>query len=534
MSQHIEYQRFRRGDSCTEEGCRSRKYYLENGRKFCQRGHEQAGFTQTQQDEDDWNTQGKKSRKQREQKERVERILSGQDAIDLYLQCYQLILWKQCNWLVNEKRFPSELETVVKDLWGLRVGKLFKAGEKSYGSVSGTFFSSASEAENTESDGKSVSSRRSRRSIAGEERMPKLIETLGLCYLGMLLMRLPTSLGDLFKWVTNEEMVYARATKEIPLEMRRKLPPPMVASFDIKAPLRGETLQTSVMQLVEFYKTQLNMIFPSINYPLVMYKHIRDLALPIEIYSGARRLSEMLEFDFSYPVSFTKNREASAYPELQIISAIVVATKLCYPFDDIARLPYSGSDPTAMKLDWTTWSEIMIQGPSKRLRRGEELKVTDKDVLKMSDGKIDDYLDWYQRTWIDDRDPKLPKQILDFFPLQDLPPRQPDDAESTDPINLLKKVQQHLIPIPHKSVGDGDKPGIRRPGEFYKRYRSPEELPDTAKAFFELAAQSAGTSVDMLVKSVFQVEVRLERWHRNERRNRAQGGRDEDSSSEDY
>lgn len=124
------------------------------------------------------------------------------------------------------------------------------------------------------------------------------------------------------------------------------------------------------------------------------------------MYSGARRLAEMLEFDFSYPVVFKKNREALAYPEIQIISAIVVAAKLCYPFDNIERLPYSGSDPTSMKMDWSKWRDIMIPGPSKRLRKGEELKITDKDVLTMSEAKMDDYLDWYQRTWIDDRDPK--------------------------------------------------------------------------------------------------------------------------------
>ena len=48
----------------------------------------------------------------------------------------------------------------------------------------------------------------------------------------------------------------------------------------------------------------------------------------------------------------------------------------------------------------------MSQVPSEGLKQGDEIKVTDADVLGMSEKKIDDYLDWYQRTWIDDRDPK--------------------------------------------------------------------------------------------------------------------------------
>ena len=114
----------------------------------------------------------------------------------------------------------------------------------------------------------------------------------------------------------------------------------------------------------------------------------------------------LLEFDFSYPILHKKAYESLAYPEIQIISIIVVVTKLCYPFDNIERLPQSEYDPTSLKINWGKWSDIMIPRPSKKLREGEELKVTDQDVLKMSDGKLDDYLDWYQRTWIDDREPK--------------------------------------------------------------------------------------------------------------------------------
>lgn len=41
MSSHVEYIRFRRPDACTEEGCRAKKYYIESGKKYCSRGHEQ-------------------------------------------------------------------------------------------------------------------------------------------------------------------------------------------------------------------------------------------------------------------------------------------------------------------------------------------------------------------------------------------------------------------------------------------------------------------------------------------------------------
>lgn len=104
----------------------------------------------------------------------------------------------------------------MRDLWGLRLGVLHSEAGAGGGSekFSTAGFSSASEAENTDSDAVSVGSRRSARSSrseAGREKVPKLVETLALCYLGMVLMRLPVSLGELHAWATRDEMGYMRA-----------------------------------------------------------------------------------------------------------------------------------------------------------------------------------------------------------------------------------------------------------------------------------------------------------------------------------
>jgi RNA polymerase I-specific transcription initiation factor RRN7 len=101
---------------------------------------------------------------------------------------------------------------VVRDLWGLRLGILHgEQGGDGGEQFSSLGFSSMSEGENTDSDGKSMISSRSRRSELGREKTPKLIETLALCYLGTLLMRLPTSIGEIVKWASRDEIVYTRA-----------------------------------------------------------------------------------------------------------------------------------------------------------------------------------------------------------------------------------------------------------------------------------------------------------------------------------
>jgi RNA polymerase I-specific transcription initiation factor RRN7 len=89
-----------------------------------------------------------------------------------------------------------------------------------------------------------------------------------------------------------------------------------------------------------------------------------------------------------------------------LVALTIIATKLCQPFDDIERTPEHDSDPGLLAINWKEWNNIMSGTEIDGLRRGEAADVTDVDVLKMSAQKMDDYMDWFQRTWIDDRDTK--------------------------------------------------------------------------------------------------------------------------------
>jgi hypothetical protein len=56
-------------------------------------------------------------------------------------------------------------------------------------------------------------------------------------------------------------------------------------------------------------------------------------------------------------------------------------------------------------------------------------------------------------------------------------------------VGRLKEVQKNLILQKFKPLTIGESEEIRRPGELYKRYRKVEELPENAKAFYELAGE---------------------------------------------
>ncbi|APA05763.1 hypothetical protein sscle_01g005330 [Sclerotinia sclerotiorum 1980 UF-70] len=511
MSSAIDYHKFRKGETCNEEGCRARKFYIEDGKKFCQRGHEQAGFTQTQQDEDDWNQQGKKSRRKREEKEQVEKVFGGRDATQLYLQCYQLILWKQIHWLVSVKGFPAELETVVRDLWELRLRVL--QGSRDVRSEYGTEFGSTTEGDDTDTDGTGYRSTTStimsrKRASRVKKNLPKLIETLGFCYLGILLLRLPTSLGEIYKWATRDEIIYTRAVKEIPKDMRTRLPGRYFRALEIHGILNGHRLHQTVFDMISFYNFNFEMVFPPINNKLLLHKHIRDLGLPVDIYTAVNHLTEILKYDFSYPIHNKRVYGTSGFPEYQLISLVVIATKLSQPFDDIVRHPDSDLDPTAARINWKKWQNIMAENPSQGLKRGDEIKITDGDVFKMTGAQMDDWMNWYHTTW-----------ILELFPLPDISVETTLGIVDPDPINRAKEVHKTLtLQKPAARVDDEERGGIVRPGEMYRRYRTVEELPESAKAFYEIAAKNVGTSLERLVHGVFTTEIQLEKWMLDERR----------------
>ena len=62
--------------------------------------------------------------------------------------------------------------------------------------------------------------------------------------------------------------------------MRSKLPGHFYSALEIRAPLKEASLYKTVLELVEFYHLQFEMVFPPLNYPLLLFKHIRDLGLP--------------------------------------------------------------------------------------------------------------------------------------------------------------------------------------------------------------------------------------------------------------
>lgn len=303
-----------------------------------------------------------------------------------------------------------------------------------------------------------------------------------------------------------------------------------------------------------FYEHHFDLAFPPLNAPLLLFKHIKDLALPskssknllsdvrlttsgivVTMFPAFRRMASLLSIDFSFPKSGHRQK-TSSLPEVSLISLLVVAVKLNHPFDNLPRHAHALTDLAVLKIDWEIWTEAHQShaariGPEGHLTRGSEINVTEDDVMTMSGEQMDDYLDWYECTWVDDeraeRKPRgLPKQLLDMFPTGRLDGSHPlpyiySDQKIREDESTEQKLAVVIGGLEMRDVISDGKDGevtddVRRIGNCYKRYRNVEDLSPHARMFHEAAADAVAIKLETLLAAVLQIEVWLIAWRRKQ------------------
>lgn len=162
------------------------------------------------------------ARREREIREREKRHLTGQAGKLLYLEALQLILRNQVLWLVREKGHRPELETVVRDLWDLRVrgaSSLVVPDDRASESELEVFSSQPTTPTTDDESGKVLKSKGRAESWDPERGLswpiPQVPTTIALCYLGCLLLRIPTRIGELVRWANNRNMPYKRSVSSL-------------------------------------------------------------------------------------------------------------------------------------------------------------------------------------------------------------------------------------------------------------------------------------------------------------------------------
>ncbi|KAJ6005449.1 hypothetical protein N7451_003393 [Penicillium sp. IBT 35674x] len=503
---------------CGQESCRERRYYLDNGQWFCRRGHLQEG-TQVEEDADDFGKLGRISRVKREKEEKSRKTARGRKAQTLLLQAYQIILWKQCYALIHDHGFPEQFEGVVRDLWALKLQDytsniIESTDDEDVDSEPELFSSQPSQ---NDEDEPSVTIRPTYHT------WPRISETVALCYLAAIIMQLPICLSDFYRLILRQDIPYIRPLKVVPREIKRQLPPEFTRILTVNRIPRVEVLHRTLRDIALRYQRKFGIELPPMNSPIIFYRHIKRLALPVDVYEIIQTLQKLLGFTFEYPeyLNDDKRIESLQLPEIQMMVLIVIATKLLFPFDNIPRNPATDLEPTAQGIDWQEWMRAQQQFESQKHREGKiglekAIQVSEADISRMEPHQLDEYLDWYEKEWLDTT--KDPHELAEMFAPSETEKQTPSRHESgagqsayTDEDKeldaLLRKVTEGIVSVP--IVPDQEGEIVARPGMWYRRYRRVSALPAEARPFHEIAAKLAGVSLHKLVRAVSAAEWRL-------------------------
>ncbi|KAL7268566.1 hypothetical protein RUND412_008808 [Rhizina undulata] len=539
---------YKRLSRCGIDGCKQTLFHVDDGQWFCKNGHLREGELEVEADDEGLAGHGAKATRIAKEKEKTTKILRGRRGFELYLQCYQLVLRKQVAWLVNEKGFPEDLEVIVRDLWTLRLQKLsstipsaedldsqekdpdgsidtFSAG---YSSQSSYLYTSGEESQ-VSSTASRLKRKRQRRKVPKSSDRPKLIVTIALCYLGLLLLRVGVCLGDMQRWMEEAGLVYLRAIREVPAEMKERLSAEYFIALDPRAIPPMGLLYHTVQELVQMLQLGFGVMFPSLNEVLLLKRFIQDLGLPPEIYTATQRLASYLSITFTWN-GLRPVKRVFDLPEAKLMSLVVIATKLLFSIDGIERTPWSNAEPAAIDLNWGAWDEFLRAGNDARrglLGRGHvvegelEVDVKEVDVFTMKDPELDRYMDWYEKTWVEPGESKLTEQILNLFPISREKPEDREDAERESEDcgveSRLKSLHQNTE-IRDAVPSEEENGNVVRPGDQYLLYSASHELPVQLQTLLQAAADLLAIPRDDLGMVVKHLEIKFREMVREDRK----------------
>ena len=260
------------------------------------------------------------------------------------------------------------------------------------------------------------------------------------------------------------------------------------------------------------------------------------ISMPIvELYIVVRRLASLLAVDFTFPKPGSRQRKSSL-PEIQLVSLLLIAVKLYHPFNSQPRHGRSLTEFGTLVIDWDSWGKSKIEYAARHqsarsLGRGNEINVNENDIMDMSGEQLDEYLDWYEKTWVKEDSQqssarRIPQPLLDMFPTGRPDGSSPVKVDfrqeaQADRIGLDQMLNTAVGSLQFRGIvleesADSSDDSVRRIGSFYKRYRTIEDLSPQARMFYEAAANSVGTSLTTLTIAVFQMERKLETFGKKE------------------
>ena len=216
----------------------------------------------------------------------------------------------------------------------------------------------------------------------------------------------------------------------------------------------------------------------------------------------------------------TNQRKSMRYmpPEIRVLGLALVITKLFYNLDGVKRCPEVPSEPPNRAPDQIVWRKT-IRTVISQLEGVDLLaKTVPSEALSMNISTIDQYLEWFAKTWLPKESTLLkpisttPLGILNMFPLV------PRGAQSSGHENIKQPEMDMLTAT--RSLADHPAPRLpraaTRPGELYSITAStrPNTSDDLLDDLIELASLRCSLPDNDIRKCMQHIEHTLARQSR--------------------
>lgn len=367
------------GPRCGVQNCRSRLWRTVNGQRVCQNGHIREGDIELADDDETFFTQGGRTmtmggRSTQTEIEIETKRLYGKEGHLLAMRCLQVVVRAQVRWLIEHQNAPPELEKVARSLFGIWADSLSSTSTLKLYETGGN------------DDGQNSRAARPKFSIS-------IINTISITFLSCTVLRLPIYIYDITRWVAHYKFPYASIHNIVPKDMMDKLGMDYRKAFVTYPRLSGGTVYLYTRDMAQYFAKHYQLRVPPTLIEPLLFKIVRDLFLPPEVYSAALKLLKVCDVT----ADWTKPGAGSCQPEGDCFAAVFLCAKLCYGLDDIKRIPKRDTEPAHQIVDWELWESMVRKVWVEDEAFGQ---IKGQDPLTWDDAKVDRFLNWMDKCFL--------------------------------------------------------------------------------------------------------------------------------------
>ncbi|KAG9296094.1 hypothetical protein G9A89_011946 [Geosiphon pyriformis] len=257
---------------------------------------------------------------------------------------------------------------------------------------------------------------------------------LVLLYLGCVYLRQPILFIDIYRWANKNRIPYFTSRSLLPDDIKLRIG----QYLEYFSPMFLGSLwnfRIITKRILTMYQEKYKITFPELNGPLILYRFVRDLFLPVEFYVIAKELGNLINLKIRIPAI----GDADPLPESKLMALVIIVAKMVYGLDGRPRIPierdqFSWYFPTLDK-----WFAALQEGEANNFKR--EFPINIYEWHEYSETHPDEYIKIAAKHLRDDEryiptdewvvNPsglKRSKELSSFFRKMQLDEKRPNES----------------------------------------------------------------------------------------------------------